>query len=66
MAGTDPHHAHILPILRLTSAVVTSPAASSCGNSNVDRPVVTGSNHGRSSSGMNRVRCESECWSLWR
>ena len=57
-------HAHILPILRLTSAVVTSLAASPCGNSNVDRPVVIGSNQGNNSSGMNRVRCEYECWSF--
>ncbi|RLS45741.1 MAG: hypothetical protein DWH84_02555 [Planctomycetota bacterium] len=59
-------HAHILPILRLTSAVVTSFTPPLCGNSSVDRLIVTGSNHGSSSSGMNRVRCEYECWSLLR
>ena len=48
-------HAHILPILFLTSAIVTSPAAWPCGNSSVDRPVVTGSNHGSSSSGNQPV-----------
>ena len=51
MAGTDRCHAHILPILFLTSAVVTSLAALPCGNSSVGRFIVTGSNHGRSSSG---------------
>ena len=66
MATSAQTHAHIRPILFLTSAVVTSLAASPSGNSSVDRPVVTGSNHGSGSSGMNRVRCEYECWSLLR
>ena len=39
MAGTDRCHAHILPILFLTSAVVTSPTPPLCGNPSVDRPV---------------------------
>jgi len=48
-------HAHIRPILFLKSAVVTSLTASPSGNSSVDRLIVTGSNHGSSSSGNQPV-----------